>query len=83
MNLAPVGNAQWRIVTVGDFNGDNISDIFWRNQATGQNLVWRSGNAAAPLAVASVPSLSWTVMGAGEFDAPDPDDPDPGGGYGY
>ena len=29
-----------------DFDGDGRADVFWRNQQTGHNVVWLSGNAA-------------------------------------
>jgi hypothetical protein len=30
----------WRMVAVGDYNGDGKADIVWRHQVSGQNVVW-------------------------------------------
>ena len=38
-NLTTVGSP-WDISGVADFNKDNTVDIFWRNQSTGQNVIW-------------------------------------------
>jgi len=52
----------------GDFDGDGISDIFWRNSGNGNNAIWRSANSALPISVAPVGNLSWVAVGAGDFD---------------
>lgn len=39
-----VTDGNWRSEAVGDFNGDNLPDILWRNYATGVNLVWTVQN---------------------------------------
>ena len=51
-----------------DYDGDGRSDMFWRNTTTGANTIWKSGNAATPLAVASVTNQGWHVAGIGDFD---------------
>lgn len=38
--LRSFGDNLWQVVGTGDFNGDVYPDIFWRNQTTGQNVVW-------------------------------------------
>ena len=38
--LLTVGDRNWTIEGVGDFNGDQKSDLIWRNLATGQNIIW-------------------------------------------
>lgn len=54
----------------GDFNGDLISDIFWRNNATGENSVWYvngglfNGGATAPY----VPANAESIIGVGDFN---------------
>jgi FG-GAP-like repeat len=37
--FTPLGDPNWTIVGVGDFNGDGKPDILWRHAATGQNAV--------------------------------------------
>ena len=52
----------------GDFNGDGLSDILWRNRDNGRNAIWRSGNSATPQAVSTVDSQAWKVAGVGDFN---------------
>ena len=41
-----MADQNWKIAGTGDFNGDGKSDIFWRNTSTGDNAIWKSGDAA-------------------------------------
>lgn len=52
----------------GDFNGDAQSDILWRNNVDGKNVIWRSGNSTTPQAVTAVGVQAWTVVGVGDFN---------------
>jgi peptidyl-Asp metalloendopeptidase len=49
-----------------DFNGDRISDIFWRSTAGG-NVIWRSANASTRQYVSSV-GTHWSLAGVGDFE---------------
>jgi len=51
-----------------DFNGDGISDILWRHNTTGDNIIWKSASSATtqPVAIRSIPD--WIVAGIGDFD---------------
>lgn len=60
--------APWKIVGIGDFNADLNADILWRNETTGQNMVWRSGSAATATALAGVQGSAWQVEGVADFD---------------
>jgi PA14 domain/Bacterial toxin 44/Putative amidase domain/FG-GAP-like repeat len=53
-----------------DFNGDGRTDIFWRNAATGENLIWQmNGNIhSGDLKVDRFADLNWKVVGTGDFD---------------
>src|SRR5690606_32261831 len=51
-----------------DFNGDQFSDILWRDLSTGANVIWRSGNSATVQAVSTVNNPAWKVVGSGDFD---------------
>lgn len=66
--LAPyLDTVQVRTAKRFDFDGDERSDILWRNAGTGANVIWRAANHADGLGVRSV-SLAWDVAGAGDFD---------------
>ena len=49
-----------------DFNGDRVSDIFWRN-TSGNNVIWRSANVSTLQYVSSV-GTQWSMAGVGDFD---------------
>jgi hypothetical protein len=38
-------DTQWRIMAVADFNSDQKPDLVWRQQFSGQNVVWFMDNA--------------------------------------
>ena len=31
----------WKVAGTGDFNGDGVSDILWRNSNTGETHIWK------------------------------------------
>jgi hypothetical protein len=51
-----------------DFNGDGVSDILWRNTATGRNTIWKSGNRSTEQSVATVADQRWSVAGIADFN---------------
>lgn len=65
--IASLSDPAWTIAGIGDFDGDGVSDLLWRNQAGGQNAVWRSANASTKLKVASL-GIEWKVATIGDFD---------------
>ncbi|MBW4507509.1 MAG: FG-GAP repeat protein [Scytonematopsis contorta HA4267-MV1] len=38
--IETVADTDWKIVGIGDFDGDNKSDLVWRNNRTGENAIW-------------------------------------------
>ncbi len=69
-NSLAVADANWQIVAIADFDGDGLSDIYWRNGSTGVNNVWlMNGLTIKSNTVAHIESnLAWKVVGAGDFD---------------
>ena len=69
--VSPTPNDGWRVVGVGDFNGDGKSDLLFQNQTTGQLVVWYmngyldQGGVLLPFA----PVAGWKVVGTGDFNA--------------
>ena len=61
----------WKIVGVGDFNGDGRDDILWRNNdGTITNWLSNQNGSAAPNGAnlwAAVPN-DWKVIGTGDFN---------------
>ncbi len=51
-----------------DFDGDLHADLFWRNSATGQNVIWRAANYATSTTVATVTDRNWMIVAQGDFD---------------
>ena len=67
----------WKIVGVGDFNGDGRSDILWRSDS-GQFGTWLASpngsfayNAAAGLTTVD---LNWQIAGIGDYNGDSRDD---------
>jgi hypothetical protein len=61
-------------VEPADFNGDDVTDLLWRNYTTGQNAVWILGgtnnldtqrNYSLPAAA----DTNWQIVGTGYFNA--------------
>ncbi len=83
-NVAPVGvirassvgtrnapmiiDINWQIQGIGDFNGDGMADVFWRNGQTGDAAVWTMDGPQISQygSVANVDS-NWQVQGISTF----------------
>jgi hypothetical protein len=73
--LAPTDVPGCSIVAVRDFDGDGTPDLLWQNDMTRQVSIWYMSRAGASPSMKSwswvssdgVPS--WTVVGAGDFNA--------------
>jgi hypothetical protein len=51
-----------------DFDGDGSSDFLWHNDASGANVIWRSGDHGTQQEVTDVTNTAWFVAGIGDFD---------------
>jgi len=65
---AALNAISWWPLPVYDFNSDGFSDILWRHNTTGENIIWKSASSATtqPVATRSIPD--WIVAGIGDFD---------------
>lgn len=69
-NSLLVADQNWQIAAIADFDGDGLSDIYWRNAATGVNSLWLM-NGLTPKSntvVYTEANLAWKIVGAGDFD---------------
>ncbi len=64
----------WRLIAVGDFDGDGKQDLLWRN-TSGANILWfmNSETISSRVELPNV-STAWQVSGTGDFDADGSDD---------
>jgi len=70
-----VSDTNWKIVGRGDHNGDGMADILWRKvnpgqPDNGQMAIWlmQSGSRTANLALPTVSSQNWQVVGSGDYN---------------
>ena len=70
IDLTPLADPNWRIVGAGDFNTDGSTDLVWRNQSTGDNVVWfMSGTTFTGLAfLPPLADSNWQIQGVGDFN---------------
>lgn len=70
-NLGTIADANWRVAGTGDFDRDGQIDLFWSNQAIGQNVVWYM-NGTTFRALAFAPAVpgdpTWKVSTVGDFN---------------
>lgn len=51
-----------------DFDGNYVSDLYWRNPISGDNIVWYSGNSTTVSYLSGVPSTAWQVAAIADFN---------------
>jgi len=63
-------------VGTGDFNGDGISDILWRNLRTGENYLYLMNGLSIVNEgyLRTVADQNWRIAGVGDFDGDGKDD---------
>ena len=63
--------ADWQVAGVGDFNGDGLSDVLWRD-ANGDVDIWNANPGSFPASFAAQPvsyvSTDWQIAGVGDFN---------------
>jgi hypothetical protein len=61
----PALGPEWRLAAVGDYNRDGQPDVVWRNERTGQNVIWLLRNLSLVQSV-PLPDISdqrWQIVG--------------------
>ncbi|MCW3051695.1 MAG: hypothetical protein JWN14_865, partial [Chthonomonadales bacterium] len=63
-------DASYKVVGVGDFNGDGKSDLVFQNQTTGQIAVWflDGSHRYGGVLLSATPGTGWSVVGTGDFN---------------
>jgi hypothetical protein len=63
----------WLVQGMGDFNGDGIPDILWRDNTSGTVAIWflnSSGNVQSTASLGIVPiSSTWSIAQTGDYNA--------------
>ena len=72
-NNSGLGNVptNWSVVGVGDFNGDGMADILWRNNTNGNVAIWlMNGTTVTNSSTATFGNMpaTWSVAGTGDFN---------------
>jgi hypothetical protein len=70
-----VSDLTWKVVAIGDFNGDARADVLWRN-SSGQTYIWPMNGTAilASEGFSRTLPLEWQVGGVGDFNGDGLDD---------
>ena len=71
-SIGQIGDPQWKIVGVGDFNADGSPDLVWQHSGDGALAAWLMSGSTVNSTQAFVPdranSVLWKVVGVGEFN---------------
>jgi len=70
-SLSQLSDTAWKVIGVGDFNGDGKPDLVWRHD-DGSMATWlMDGTTVTTIAMMSpskIADLTWTVSGVGDFN---------------
>ena len=63
----------WKMVAVADMNGDWFPDLIWQHGTMGKLAVWfmqgTTSIGSAQMSPGTMPINTWSIVGAGDFDA--------------
>jgi 6-phosphogluconolactonase (cycloisomerase 2 family) len=72
LDPAALADTNWKMVGTHDFNGDRQTDILWRHELSGQNVVWYMNGTSLVsgtfLTPAALSDTDWKMAGTGNFD---------------
>jgi hypothetical protein len=54
----------WTVAVTGDFNGDGMSDILWRNTDGDTSIWFMNGTLVSSASDLGVVPTSWVIQGA-------------------
>ncbi len=66
--LSAAAVPDWRVVSVGDWNGDGRPDLIWQNDATRQVIVWYMDGSGRWDWLSSEGVAGWSVVGSSDFN---------------
>jgi ELWxxDGT repeat protein len=62
-----LADTRWRIVAIGDYDSDGKSDVVWRHEESGQNVLWFMNGATLVNGTftnpSTFPDTNWKVVG--------------------
>jgi hypothetical protein len=63
--LMPVADVNWVVGGVGDYNANGKPDIVWRNQGSGDNVIWfmDGGTITGGGVLTPVSDTNWRIVG--------------------
>ncbi|MBF0606825.1 MAG: FG-GAP-like repeat-containing protein [Candidatus Magnetobacterium sp. LHC-1] len=76
VNLVRISNRDWYVKAVGDFNGDDITDILFRDKENGMLGIWsmRGADFIDARFTDKSPGMDWEVAAVADFDGDGKDD---------
>ena len=62
-----LSGSEWIVAGIGDFDGDGLSDIMWRNTQLPRNRIWLMDGLSRKqgASIRSESDLNWTIIGVG------------------
>lgn len=66
-------NPDWELTAIADMDNNDVSDLIWRNQSTGENGIWLMGGLQGQeveeiVTLDSESNIRWNIRGAGDFN---------------
>ncbi|MBD2021484.1 hypothetical protein H6F43_14995 [Leptolyngbya sp. FACHB-36] len=58
----------WKVQTAADFNSDKKADVLWRNEQSGEVLLWLMNGAAKEAISINTAPISWKIQATGDFN---------------